>query len=156
TAGYDTATGLGSPKASAVVDLLSASSSSGSNGNTGSNGGSNSDGSSGSSNPQPPQLPASPIDGVFVSSFPTSPPAGTDGTVRIKLTNPPSSPFSGPLKFDLYASPTATATASDTLLTSSTLASVTLRAGASKIIKLKFTYSNSLGGDYYITAAVTA
>jgi subtilase family serine protease len=156
TAGYDTATGLGSPKAASVVDLLSASSSSGSNGNNGSTGGSNGDGTSGSSNPQPAQLPASPIDGVFVSSFPTSALDGNDGTVRLKITNTSSSTFTGPLKIDLYASTTGTATASDTLLTSSTLASVTLRAGASKIIRLKFAYSNSLDGTYYITAAITA
>ena len=157
-AGYDTATGLGTPKAAGVVDALigSSSSSSGSSGGTGSTG-SSGNGSSGSTNPAPAQLPASPLDAIFISSLPISVLDGEDGTVRLKITNNTTSKFNGPLLVDLYASTTGTATTGDTLLTSVTLSNVTLKAGAGKIIKLKFTYPSSIAdGNYFLTAAVTA
>jgi subtilase family serine protease len=154
TAGYDTATGLGSPKAASIVDLLTNSSSTGSTTGSGSTGTS---GTSGSPTPTPAQLPASPLAAIFVSSFPASVLDGSQGTVRLKITNTASSKFTGPILVDLYASADGTATSSDTLLTSTTLSNVTIKAGGSKIIKLKFNYPSTLSdGNYNITAAVTA
>jgi hypothetical protein len=157
-AGYDTATGLGTPKAAAVVDALigNGSSSSGTSGTSGA-GGSSGSGSSGSTTPTPAQLPASPFDGVFISSLPSSAIDGESGSIRLRITNTSSNRFSGPLVIDLYASTTGTATASDTLLTTVSLSNVTLHSGASKILKLKFNYpSTAADGNYFITAAITA
>ncbi len=157
-AGYDTATGLGTPEAASVVSTLigngSTSTGSGSTGSTGSTGTGN--GSIGTT-PTPAQLPASPLDGSIISSLPVSVIDGENGSIRLRITNGSSSKFSGPVLINLYASLTGTATANDTLLTSTSLANVTLRTGASKVLKLKFSYpSGAADGNYFITAAITA
>lgn len=153
TAGYDTATGLGTPRAAIIVNALVGNST----GSTGSSSnGSNGSGSNGSTTPTPAQLPAAPLGAVFVSSLPSTAIDGEDESVRIRISNTSGKKFSGPVKIDLYASLAGTATASDTLLNTLTIPKMTLGAGASKTVKVNFAYPDPASGNYYITAAVTA
>ena len=155
TLGYDTATGLGTPKSAAIVDALIGTSGS----NTGSTGtGSPGTGSTGSTTTTPAQLPASPLSGVFLSSPPDSVMGGTAGSVRLRISNDSRATFDGPSYFiNLYLSTDGSATSSDTLLTTMSIPALNLKAGASKTVKLKFTYPTTLNnGGYFLTAAIDA
>ena len=154
TLGYDTATGLGTPKSAAIVDALIGTSGS----NTGSTGtGSPGTGSTGSTTTTPAQLPASPLSGVFLSSPPDSVMGGTAGSVRLRISNDSGATFDGPVTINLYLSTDGSATSSDTLLTTMSIPALNLKAGASKTVKLKFTYPTTLNnGGYFLTAAIDA
>jgi subtilase family serine protease len=155
TAGYDTATGLGTPKAAALVTALIGSPSN-SNSNTGTSG-TNGNGTAGSPTPTPAQLPASPLSGVFLSSPPDSVMGGTSGSVRLRITNVSGSSFDGPVTVNVYLSTDGSATSGDTLLTTLTIPVLKLKAGASKVEKLKLTYPSTLDtGSYFLTAAIDA
>ena len=151
--GYDTATGLGTPIAAGIVTALAgpSSSSSGSGSNTGGSGGNN------GSTSTPAQLPASPITGTFTTSPRASVIGGTSGVLKLKLTNTGSDKFSGPLSIDLNASTDGSLSADDTFITTISLPKVTLRAGASRTVRLKFDYpSDAPDGTYKIIASINA
>jgi subtilase family serine protease len=157
TVGYDTATGLGSPKAATLIDALIGNGNSSSGGSGGSSSGGSGSNSSGSSTPTPAQLPASPLGAIFVSTPPDSVMGGTIGSVRIRITNESGSSFNGPVTVNVYLSTDGSATSGDTLLTTMNIASLKLKSGASKTVKLKFTYPTSLSTDnYFLTASVDA
>ncbi|MDB5356975.1 MAG: peptidase and in kexin sedolisin [Phycisphaerales bacterium] len=155
-AGYDAITGLGTPHAANVVTALTSTSSTGSTTGSGSNSGSS--GSNGSSSgPAPQALPASPITGTFVTSTPVSVVGGSSGYLKIRLTNTAATKFTGPLTITLYASTDNAVSSDDTAVTSLTLSKVTLKAGGSKTVKLKFNYPTTVAdGSYFFVASVDA
>jgi len=142
-AGYDTVTGLGSPKAGAIVDALSGTESFTS-------------GSIPTSTPTPITTASSPITGAFVTSLPASALAGQNGTVKLSLQNTGDTKFSGPVIVTLYASSDDTLSSDDTAVGTLSLPKLTLAAGSSKIVKLKFTYASGLSGSYSLIAAIDA
>jgi len=173
TTGYDTATGLGSPHAANIVGLLggqsSSSSGSGSSGSgssgsgasgsgsTGSTGSTGSGSTGGSGTNTASQLPASPVDVLFIGSTPASVLEGGSGTARIRITNTQLTRFKGPVSITLYASASASVTGSDTLLTTTTVTRLNLKAGGSQVVNLRFTYPTSLANsNYYLVASATA
>jgi hypothetical protein len=152
TAGYDTVTGLGSPKAASIVSALTATSSTNSSGST-TNTGTTSTG--GSATPQ--ALPASTVTGTFTTSAPVSVIGGQSGSLKLRLTNTAATKFTGPITVTLYVSTDTAVSSDDTAVTTLTLSNVTLRAGASKVVKLKFSYPTGVAdGGYYFVASVDA
>jgi hypothetical protein len=142
TAGYDILTGLGTPKVPAVVSLL------GSTGDT-SSGGAAGGGSV--------SLPPSPISGLVLSTPPLSVIGGTKGSVKVLLSNDSGSDFSGPVAVTLYTSTQTTLDASATAITTLTLSTLNLRAGATITKTIKFTYPTSLPtNNYYLIASTSA
>ena len=153
TAGYDTATGLGTPHAAQVVQALlgTAPSSSGSN----SSGGSTNPGGSVASTPA--QLPASPIVGTFTNSPHATAIGGTMGSLKLRLTNTGDARFTGPLSITLYASTDNALSADDTAIGTIAIPQINLRAGGSKTITVKFDYPTDLAnGSYFIIASIDA
>lgn len=162
TDGYDIITGLGSPHANDIVDALSGqSTSSGSTGSSGSSG-STGTGSSGSTSgtgttSTPQQLPASPLTAVIAAQSSDNAMEGSGGWVKVRITNTGAGVYQGPTTIDLYASSDNTYSADDTYITTQDQAKLTLRAGASKVIRIKFDYPTGLSnGDYYLIASVNA
>ena len=154
TSGYDTATGLGTPKVGQVVSALVGSSSTGSVGGTNGTGGSNS-----GLNATPQQLPASQLDGIFVTDPSGAVLGGTKGVARLRITNTGSTQFTGPVSITVYASlNTSTDSASlaaDTFVTTVNLAHLNLGAGKSQGAALKFTYPSGMANAaYYLIASI--
>ena len=154
TSGYDTATGLGTPKGAAIVSALAGSSTtSASTSGSGTTGGS----TGGTNSQATPQLPASPLSAVILSAPPDSITGGALGSVRLRITNTTPSRFDGPVTVKVYLSTDGSATSGDTLLTSLTIPALNLKGRGSKIIHLTFKYPASVStGDYFLTAAVSA
>ncbi len=152
-AGYDTATGLGTPKADAVVAALAGTAA---NGSTTPGGSSN--GGGGGGGPTPQQiLPASTLVGAFKNAPPLSVAAGKAGTLKLVVRNTDAAKFKGPVSVALVASSDASASDDDTPLESLAVANLKLAAGASKTLTLKFAYPAGLsGGSYYLVASVSA
>lgn len=150
TPGYDTATGLGSPKAAALVDALIGTSGSGSTGNNGSSGGTGSNGNT----TTPAQLPAGQLAGTFLNSPRVDVIGGDSGVLRLRITNTGSTDFNGPVSITLYASSSQTLTSDATSLTTITLPTLKLKAGAQKTVRLKFDYPTDIssGTDYVIAS----
>ncbi|HZL35506.1 MAG TPA: S53 family peptidase [Tepidisphaeraceae bacterium] len=155
TVGYDLATGLGSPKAGALVNaLVKGSSTSNSPGPTGSNGSTN---TGGTSPITAAALPASPLIGAFTSAPAVSVIEGTSGVLKLQLTNTSNSKFAGPVTITLYASTDNSLSADDTAIATITLKNVTLKSSASAMERLKFSYPTSLaGGTYDILGSISA
>jgi hypothetical protein len=137
--GYDLVTGLGSPRAGAVVAALVGSPSGTTSGNAGAT-----------------HLPASPV-GVTVLSSPTGTAIdGEHATVRLKLTNTTGAAFAGPVTVDLYASTDAALSADDAKVGTLTLDNLRLGAGKARAVKLAFTYPSGLaGGTYHLIASAS-
>ena len=151
TAGYDTATGLGSPRAAAVVDALVAASSSGTSGTSGTSGSSGSNGTT----TTPAQLPAGQLAGTFMNSPRTDVIGGDAGSLRLRITNTGDTRFTGPVSITLYASTDQTLTSDDTQITTVSLTKVNLRAGGSRTVNVKFDYPTTLSdGSYYVIASI--
>jgi subtilase family serine protease len=157
-AGYDTITGLGSPKAPMIVDALIGTGASGvSSGSSGSTTSGGSNGSTSSSNPTVAALPASPLTATFTSAPAASATEGSTGVLDLLLTNTTSSKFSGPVSVTLYASTDNSLSANDTAIATITLRRINIAADHSRTIKLKFDYSMSLpNGSYDVLASVSA
>jgi hypothetical protein len=147
--GYGYTTGLGTPKAAAVVNTLVGTSSS-DGGDTGSGGGTAADPTT------PAPLPASPL----TVAFSTDPAAGIGGentSARLRLTNSTANRFSGPVTVSLYASTDATVSSDDAVVTTLTLPKLTLRGSASRTVKLKATLPDNLpDGSYVFIASADA
>lgn len=151
TAGYDTATGLGSPKAGPIVDALINASSSGTSGTSGGTG----SGSGGSNGTTPAQLPAGQLSGTFVNAPRVNVIGGDSGSLRLRITNSGSTRFTGPVSITLYASTDQTLTSDATQITTVTLTKVNLRAGGSRTVNVKFDYPTTLSdGSYYLIASI--
>ena len=151
TAGYDTATGLGSPRAGAIVNALTGATSSGSSGSSGSNGSAGSNGST----TTPAQLPAGQLSGTFLNSPRADVIGGDAGSLRLRLTNTGSTRFDGPLSITLYASTDRTLTSNDSQITTVSLPKVNLRAGGQKTLHLKFSYPTTLSDvTYYVIDSI--
>jgi len=139
TIGYDTATGLGTPKAAAIIGALVAT-----------------------------KLTASiPAAAALTSAAPlaiafTAPPAGaavggTTATVSLHLTDAQAAPFAGPASLTLYASASPTLGSNATPLIVQPVPKVRVRAGHPQTVKVKFTYPAALdNGTYYLIASVAA
>jgi subtilase family serine protease len=143
TAGYDILTGLGTPKVPAVVSLLDSTGDTSSGGTAGGTG--------------TITLPPSPISGLVLSTPPLSVIGGTKGSVKVLLSNDSGSDFAGPVAVTLYASTQTTLDASATAITTLTLSTLNLRAGATTTKTIKFTYPSSLPtNNYYLIASTSA
>ena len=127
--GFDTATGLGSPKAAAVIQALS-------------------------TLDAPVRLP---ITGSFDTALPASVVGSDAGKVKLTLSNNADVPFDGPITITLYASTDTVLSADDTRFFSVLIPGVSLKPHKSKNFHLKFDYPGSLTtGSYHLIAAVDA
>ena len=152
-AGYDTITGLGTPHAADIIDALDGDTSASSGGGSTSGG----SGSGGTTTPTPATLPASPVDITLVTQPPTSVIGGSAGSLKVDLTNVSGAIFTGQVTITLYASTDATVSSDDTVITTFTISSLTLKADGSKIYKLKFDYPSTLvTGNYSVIGSVQA
>ena len=155
TSGYDTVTGLGSPKAASLVTALIGGSSSSTT--TGSTGSTPSSGSGSSGTTTVAALPASPLNAVFADTPIASVIEGAKGTLELLLTNTLSTPFSGPVTVTLYASTNNSLSGDDTAIASFGYKTINIRAGHTKTLKLRYTYPASLpNGTYDLIASVAA
>ena len=144
--GYDLITGLGTPKAAAIIDDLATSAAV-----TGTGGSTYSGGGTGTSSQT-----LSPV-AVTILTMPTSAVVGgTAATVKVRLTNTASTPFAGPITVVLYTSTDATAANETATLDTVKLASVKLKANGSETLTLKFDYPDDLSGTYYLVATANA
>ncbi|HSU66829.1 MAG TPA: S53 family peptidase [Tepidisphaeraceae bacterium] len=156
TPGYDVATGLGTPKADAIVSALVNVSGSGDTGGSGTGDGG---GGSGSTGTTPQQLPASQLAGVFATSRIAPVIGGTAGVDRVRVTNDASTAFEGPISIVLYASTTASTSSSslatDKVIATTTVPAVNIAAGKSQVVPVKFTYPTDLAdAAYFLIAAI--
>ena len=157
TAGYDTVTGLGTPKAASLVGTLISSATGTSTGGSTSGGGSSGGGNGSGSGSTTATLAASPFALDFIQ-FPTSGAvAGDAGTVRVLLTNTSATTYIGAVQISLYASASGTLSSDDTLIGALTLTRAHLASGDSRALVVKYAYPASLtGGNYYLVAAAAA
>jgi subtilase family serine protease len=168
TSGYDTATGLGTPKAAGVVAALVAdaavtstggSTSSGSGGTTSGSGGSTSSGgtTSSGSGTTTQTLAASPFDVNFMQYSSSPATAGDSGSARLMLNNTSNNKYTGPVQIDLYASADSTLSSADTLIGTVTLSRVSLAPRGSRTVRVKYTLPADLsGGNYFLIATADA
>ncbi len=149
-AGYDTATGLGSPKVPSVVTALAGSIVTGSsttNGTPGSGSGGNSQNNS---------LPASPVSGLLMG-LPTSVLGGEKAKLTIRLQDTSNTAFTGPVTVTVYASTDPTVSNDDATVTTLSIPKLKLKVGQAKTAKLKFNYPSTLpNNNYYIISSVSA
>lgn len=137
TIGYDTATGLGTPIATPVIDKLA--------------------GIPFTPTLPPPVLPNSPIIGEFMSQIPTTAIGGTSVTTKLKLINTGATTFAGPLSVTIFASTNDLLSSLDTPIATIPVSRVVLKSGKSKIEKLRFNYPSTLpSGSYFLIAQITA
>jgi len=154
TAGYDTSTGLGTPKSGAIVDALVASTDSSST-----TGGTTSGGTGTLTNPTNPILAPSQLDATFVGSSVSTVIGGSAGVVRLRITNTGDSRFTGPVSVTIYAagndSTDSTSLAADAAATTATFSDVNLGANKSQVVRLKFNYPSSLSdGSYFLISSL--
>ena len=155
TAGYDTITGLGTPRTALIQALASASPA------TLASIGSTTTGTNGTltnpTNPAPSSLPPSPLVTSIVSTLPATVIGGDRGTILLDVTNSGATRFHGPVTVTLDASTDTTLSSDDTQITTITLANLTLASGASRTLRLHFSYPAGLADQqYYVIASTTA
>ena len=151
-AGYDTATGLGSPHVDQIVTALTNVTSTG----TTSTGGTGGTGGTGTGNPQ--QLPASQLDSIF-ANMPASAISGATTTIRLRVTNTSGAAFIGPIGINLYASTNfstdSSSLSSDTFLATISVPNLTLAPNQSHVVLAKVAIPASLSsGKYYLVSEV--
>jgi subtilase family serine protease len=141
--GYNTLTGLGTPKAANVVDAL-ANITPGTTSTT-------------PTGTTTPTLPASFIDATVVSALPSSTVGSTRGTLTLRLLNTDSLAFDGPLSVSLYAVTDGAISSTDSSFDTITIPKVNIASGASTTVMVHFAYPTSIpNGSYQLAAAVTA
>jgi hypothetical protein len=139
--GFGYTTGLGTPHAAAVVDLLV---------------GFDATGTGDGTPPTPQQLPASPLTLAF-SEVPVAGIGGTDTLAKVKITNGTAARFTGPVTLTLLASTDATTSADDVTVQTVSLRKLNLKPGGSKAVAVKFTRPATLAsGSYDYIASATA
>jgi subtilase family serine protease len=153
TAGYDIFTGLGTPKAAAIISALA--------GNAGSGGGSGGTigggGGVGTGGGGAAQMAPSPITGAILTAPPATIVGGTAGSIKVLLTNTSATNFSGPLSISLYASAQTSLSSNATGIVTFELPQLKLKAGASVTETVKFTYPSGMpNGNYYLIASTNA
>jgi hypothetical protein len=154
TAGYDTITGLGTPRTALIQALASASPATlATIGSTSGTGGTLTN----PTNPVPSSLPPSPLVTSIVNNPPVSVIGGKIGTILLDVTNSGATRFHGPVTITLDASTDTSLSSDDTSITTITLANLTLASGASKTLRLHFSYPTGLADQqYYVIASTTA
>lgn len=151
--GYDEATGLGTPHAQGVVDILTGIAPPVITGGSGSPG---SGGTGTTVQAPPPPLPASPLRAA-ISDVPSSVLGSSKGKLVVTLSENQTPKFSGPISIAIYASTDNTFSDDDALVTTMMLPRVNLRQGVGKNVTLKFNYPSSLAnGTYYLLANADA
>ncbi len=135
--GYDTTTGLGSPIVNNVVPLLV---------------------NSPTAAPTPTPTPTlSPISAFFTQSPTTAVLEGSNGSVKVRLTNTGTTQYLGSVIVTLYASSDATVSSNDAQLTERTFSNIRLNGHASKVETIKFTYPQAITPvSYDLLAQTTA
>ncbi len=151
--GYDAVTGLGTPKATALIDDLATSAAVSGTGSTTTTGGGTASGGSTTATET-----LSPVAIAVLSTPPDSVIGGVAGTVKVRLTNTALTTFSGPLTLNLYVSTDTTVGNEVATLKPTTIAKLTLRAGGTRTVTVKFDYPNEglATGSYYLVAAADA
>jgi subtilase family serine protease len=154
TAGYDLATGLGTPIANMIVQALA-----GSDSSTTPGGGMSTGGTTGTTSTTPAQLPASTLDGVFINPRTAPIVGGQNGMLKLRLTNTGNSRFTGPVSVTLYVSTnSSTDSASltkDTFVKTITFPNLKIGVDGSQLVGLNFTYPSTVSSDsYYIIASI--
>jgi hypothetical protein len=141
TDGYGYTTGLGTPHAQAVIDLLV---------------GSESTGTGDGNPPAPAQLPASPLTVTF-SEAPGAGVGGTNAVAKVRITNGTASRFTGPVTLTLLTSTDATTSADDATAATVSLRKLNLKPGGSKPVTFRFARPATLAsGNYDYIASATA
>jgi hypothetical protein len=129
---------LGTPKAAAIVDTLTAS------------------GSSSTTTTTTTTLAASPLDATVISS-PTGTVIGSEkGSVTLRLTNDGSGRYIGPITVSLYATTDGTISSSDSSFDTVSIARVNIAQGASRTIVVHFKYPSDVAAGSYVLAASVA
>jgi len=126
--GFDTATGLGSPKAAALIPALATLSG------------------------PPPLLLA----GSVIKGPPAAVLAGDAGSLKLRLTNTANTTFDQPVAVNLYAAPISGSVGQMPIGTID-VGTLDLKPGAGKNVKLKFNYPTGMpNGKYHLIAALVA
>lgn len=151
TTGYDTSTGLGTPKAGALVSALIASNESSSSGGTTNPGGGN--------NQTPVEPSASQLNVTILNSPLGTVVGGSAGALRIRISNTSDSAFSGPVSVTLYTSSNddtdSASLAADTTVTTETFSNINLGVKRSETVRVKFDYPDSVAsGAYFLIASL--
>jgi hypothetical protein len=137
TAGYDVATGLGTPEANLLIGALA-------------------DAPSAATLAQSTNPAASPLTAAFVKSPPGGAIGGTAGALKLRVVNSAPTPFDGAVSIALDAAVDPGFSADPNMITTLSLANLSLASGHSKVINLNYTYPASLAaGNYYLVATLT-
>jgi subtilase family serine protease len=172
SAGYDLVTGLGTPKAAAIVAKLSGkSTSSGSSTGGGTTTGGTTTGGTTTGGDPIPDTDGTPdttsgggttsggslFSGVFSQTPIASVVAGNPGKQKLTITNTSGVRIAAPVTITVSLSSDAAASGDDTTLLTLPIPELKLEAGRSKTIKLKFNYgADTLAAGTYYTIAVIA
>jgi hypothetical protein len=139
TIGYDTATGLGTPKAAAIIGALVATT------------------LTASIPPAAGSSAAAPLDVAFIAPPAGAAVGGTRSTVELRLSDAQAAPFAAPGVVTLYASPGPTLDSSASELIVQPVPKLRVRVGKPQTVKLKFSYPAALdGASYFLIASVSA
>jgi hypothetical protein len=104
----------------------------------------------------PRALSASPLAGSFMAG-PSAVLSGQVGTLKLRLTDVGGKRFAGPVAITLSAASRATYSPTDPTFITIGVPKLSLRAGASKVMKLKFNYPAGLpSGSYFVIASINA
>jgi subtilase family serine protease len=157
-AGYDTVTGLGTPKADMVIDaLVAGSGTSSSGGGTTSGGGGTTSGGGGTTSgggTTTTATPPSPISATIISTLPSTVVGSDAGTMKIRLFNSSDALYTGAVDISLYATTDGTISSTDTPFDTVTVSNLKLASGAYKTETIHFTYPADLSsGSYELVAS---
>jgi subtilase family serine protease len=132
--GYDTLTGLGSPRAQGVMKVLV-----------------------GKPGPTPSDPSVSPIAATFTASPPANVIGGTDGKLKLRLANTTDGNFNDRLTVTIYASADNVLSSEDRPIAALSYDTLKLPAFNGKNARLKFTYPADLTpGSYFLIAQSNA
>jgi hypothetical protein len=123
--GFDTPTGLGSPKAAALVPALATLSA----------------------------PPTSTLVATVVKGPPAGVRGGDRGFLKLLLTNKAATPFDEPVTVNLYMVP-ASGAPGQTLVGTIALPAINLKAGHSKVVRLNFTYPATINGSFKLLSYI--
>ena len=147
TSGYDVVTGLGTPKAAAIVDALTGTATTPTGPTT----------PTSPTTPTTPTLPASPLTATVISA-PTGKVVGSQsGKLTLRITNTSTGRYTGPVVVSLYATTDGTISSSDSAFANVTVARVNVAAGKSTTVTVHFEYPGTIAsGAYVLVASVNA
>ncbi len=146
-------TGLGTPKAEAILAVLSTAKADTGTGTTTTTGGTTSGGGGTTTS----SLTLSPVEVSILTTPAADAVAGTAGVLKLRLTNAGTSTFAGSVTVILYASTSGTDTTGQTVIETLPVNGLKLKVGATRGVTLKYTLPASLAtGTYYLVAAADA